>query len=85
MNAQDEFEKWWKSADFESLSYPNEFALEGFMAAWDIQQKRIDELSELLSEAIDLMEDTRNGEYKPDSLTTQPWRLALQQPLPEYG
>jgi hypothetical protein len=36
-------------------------------------------LEELLQEAIDLMEDIRDGIYEPDSFTTQPWRAALKQ------
>lgn len=34
-------------------------------------------LVEALEELVDLMEDTRRGEYIPDSLTTQPARAAL--------
>lgn len=34
-------------------------------------------LVEALEELIDLMEDTRQGEYVPDSFTTQPARIAL--------
>jgi broad-specificity NMP kinase len=34
-------------------------------------------LRECLSEAIDLVESVRTGEYKPDSFTTQPWKKAL--------
>jgi len=37
------------------------------------------ELEECLREAIILMEGIREGEYKPDSFTTQPWRKALGQ------
>ena len=36
------------------------------------------ELRPCLQEACDLMEDVYRGEYTPDSLTTQPWRIALQ-------
>ena len=35
---------------------------------------RIQELEECLREAIILMEDVRTGDYKPDTLTTQPWK-----------
>ena len=35
------------------------------------------ELVEALEELVDLMEDTYQGEYIPDSLTTQPARAAL--------
>lgn len=35
------------------------------------------QLAEALEELIDLMEDTRQGEYIPDSFTTQPARIAL--------
>ena len=34
-------------------------------------------LVEALEELIDLMEDIRQGEYTPDSFTTQPARIAL--------
>jgi hypothetical protein len=34
-------------------------------------------LVEALEELVDLMEDTRQGEYIPDSFTTQPARIAL--------
>lgn len=34
-------------------------------------------LVEALEELIDLMEDIRQGEYVPDSFTTQPARIAL--------
>ena len=36
------------------------------------------EVVDCLSEAIDLMEDVRTGNYKPDSFTTQPWKKALK-------
>ena len=39
----------------------------------------IQELEECLSEAVDLMEDVRIGAYKPDSVTTQPWKRALSE------
>lgn len=42
------------------------------------KDKRIAELEELLSEAVDLMEDVRTGDYTPDSFTTQPWKKALE-------
>ena len=35
-------------------------------------------LRECLSEAIDLVESVRTGEYKPDSFTTQPWKKAMR-------
>lgn len=35
-------------------------------------------LIEALEELVDLMEDTRQGEYIPDSFTTQPARIALE-------
>lgn len=38
----------------------------------------VDELVEALEELVDLMEDTRQGEYIPDSFTTQPARIALE-------
>ena|SRR5690625_2959970 len=34
-------------------------------------------LVDALEELVDLMEDTRRGEYTPDSFTTQPARIAL--------
>ncbi|MBT8438907.1 MAG: hypothetical protein KJO91_04205 [Gammaproteobacteria bacterium] len=37
------------------------------------ENKRLDAA---LAEAIDLMEDTITGDYKPDSFTTQPWKKA---------
>jgi len=37
-----------------------------------------DELKSCLSEAIDLMEDVRSGDYKPDYFTTQPWKRVLE-------
>jgi len=44
------------------------------------------EVAECLSEAIELMEAVREGEYKPDSVTTQPWRNALgDRSAPEGG
>ena len=43
------------------------------------EQDRISMLEELLQEAVNLMEDVREGIYKPDSFTTQPWRAALKQ------
>lgn len=42
------------------------------------QAARVKVLEENLQEAVDLMEDVRTGEYKPDSFTTQPWREALK-------
>ena len=39
--------------------------------------KLVEALEEALEELVDLMEDTRQGEYSPDSLTTQPARAAL--------
>jgi len=44
----------------------------------NLLQKRIKELEECLQEAITLMEDVRTGDYKPDTLTTQPWKQALE-------
>ena len=44
---------------------------------------RIEQLQSLLSEAVDLMEGVRTGDYKPDSFTTQPWRAALPPPKEE--
>lgn len=35
------------------------------------------QLAKALEELINLMEDTRRGEYTPDSFTTQPARIAL--------
>ena len=40
-------------------------------------QNENEKLKDCLKEAIDLMEDTISGEYKPDSFTTQPWKRAL--------
>lgn len=34
-------------------------------------------LVEALEELVDLMEDIRQGEYTPDSFTTQPARISL--------
>ena len=45
----------------------------------DALEAKVEELTECLTEAVDLMEDIREGEYKPDSFTTQPWRAALKQ------
>lgn len=39
--------------------------------------KYIQELETCLSEAIDLMEGIREGDYEPDSFTTQPWVILL--------
>lgn len=37
----------------------------------------VEELVEALEELVDLMDDIRQGEYTPDSFTTQPARVAL--------
>lgn len=44
---------------------------------------RIVELEEALSELVDLMEAVREGDYKPDSFTTQPARAVLAPRVPE--
>ena len=36
-----------------------------------------DELTTCLQEAVDLMTDVKDGTYKPDSFTVQPWRKAI--------
>jgi hypothetical protein len=40
------------------------------------------ELIECLQEAIDLMESVRNGEYSPDTFTTQPWKRIISELIP---
>jgi len=39
----------------------------------------MDELFKCLSEAVDLIDDIMIGDYKPDSLTTQPWLSVLEE------
>lgn len=39
---------------------------------------KADELADALSELIDLMEGVREGDYRPDSFTCQPARIALK-------
>ena len=41
-------------------------------------EAKVEELESCLREAIDLMEDIREGNYKPDSFTTQPWHTVLE-------
>ena len=36
------------------------------------------QLAECLAEAVDLIHAIRHGEYEADSLTPQPWKIALQ-------
>lgn len=43
----------------------------------EITQRVVAGLVEVLEELTDLMEDTRQGEYTPDSFTTQPARIVL--------
>lgn len=47
--------------------------------------KDVEELVECLDELTDLMEDVKNGEYKPDSFTTQPARIAMAKWNQKYG
>jgi len=42
-----------------------------------VRDKLIGECRECLSEAIDLMNNVRSGDYIPDSFTTQPWDTLL--------
>lgn len=49
---------------------PDEWKMDEFI-------RQAKELEECLSEAVDLMEDIRVGAYKPDSVTTQPWKRIL--------
>jgi hypothetical protein len=55
----------------------------------DIQRVSIQKLSaqvvglrDCLDEAIELIEDIRDGNYIPDTFTTQPWKEILSQPDP---
>jgi len=51
---------------------PDEWKMDEFI-------RQAKEIEECLSEAVDLMEDIRVGAYKPDSCTTQPWRIILSE------
>ena len=44
----------------------------------DLQTKN-ERLKECLNEAVELMEDVENGNYTPDSFTTQPWKVELKE------
>ena len=44
----------------------------------EMSVQRVFELRDCLAEAVDLVDDIREGDYKPDSFTTQPWRAALK-------
>lgn len=48
-----------------------------YTAPQPAEQPDVTQLVEALEELIDLMEDIRQGEYVPDSFTTQPARIAL--------
>ncbi len=77
----EEFYKFWE------LQFPNSHPAEYGVTKKFIAQllasqnqklvERVEKLSSCLEEAIDLMEDVREGKYKPDSFTTQPWRKAI--------
>jgi hypothetical protein len=43
----------------------------------ELWKRRFEAVRECLLEAIDLMEDVKEGTYKPDSLTTQPWKKVV--------
>ena len=55
-----------------------------FRGRWNSHQRnkalseRVKHLELLLEEACDLMEEAIDGNYEPDSFTTQPWREALK-------
>lgn len=46
---------------------------------YDQARAAMKQLREALSELADLMDDVRTGDYRPDSFTTQPARIALEQ------
>jgi hypothetical protein len=52
---------------------------EGYPAACPLPdlQEAADKLASALAELMDLMDEVREGDYKPDSLTNQPGRIAL--------
>ena len=50
----------------------------GYNVIYGDKIKESREVSDCLKEAIDLMEDVRTGDYKPDTLTTQPWTNAIK-------
>lgn len=86
MSIKDKFNEWskgWKehNAPEGNMDTPKDQTL--VVSFQQQRMKRLEwricQLESLLEEACDLMEDTLEGKYTPDHLTTQPWRNALAQ------
>lgn len=48
------------------------------------EEDLLKEVTSCLEEAVDLMDAIRQGEYEPDSFTTQPWTEVLRKLNPAY-
>lgn len=78
-------ESYWNERRFKGLSDDPrtwEGVYQAMLAAAPEMQEQhptsdVSILVEALEELVDLMEDTRQGEYTPDSFTTQPARIAI--------
>lgn len=69
--------EWWQDYIRAEIGRAEEHCAEQFLQAVEERERMLEEAAEVLRELVDLMEDVRDGGYKPDSFTCQPARAFL--------